>query len=145
MGETNLRSKIGNRAESGAIANINLAGYNFNASWGTVASFSLTTSGNPVMVGLLPAGSGTNPSQVRLLNLGNRGDWRILRDGAVVIGQGLVGEFSAFADIYSGVAAFNTFDLYCPAGAHTFQFQAGTSGGTGTAINYASFFGIELG
>lgn len=143
MGDVNLRSKLSNRAESGAIANINLAGYNFNLSWGTVASFNLTTTGNPVMVGLLPAGSGTNPSQVRLLNLGNRGDWRMLRDGTV-IGQGLVGEFSAFADIYSGVAAFNTWDLYCPAGPHTFYFQAGTSGGTGTAINYASFFGIEL-
>jgi len=143
MGETNLRSKIGNKAESGVIANINLAGYGGNTTWGTVASFTLTTSGNPVMVGLLPAGSGTNPSQLRLLNLGNRGDWRILRDGTV-IGQGLVGEFSAYADIYSGVAAFNTFDLYCPAGLHTFYFQAGTSGGTGSAINYASFFGIEL-
>jgi len=140
MGDVNLRSKLANHNESGVITNIDLK--TASGSWATRASFTLTTSGNPVFLGLHPGPS--TDGYVRLLNLGVRGDWRILRDGSV-IRIGLVGEFSAFADIYSGPGAFNCWDFGCPAGNHTFEFQGGNSGASvGTTIISCSFFGIEL-
>lgn len=145
MGEVNVKDTHANFGRSAAFGgNLNYHGGGSN--WTTLASFSITTNGNPVKVGLQAGtgvGGGGLEATVRLLNVGARGDWRITRDG-VEVARGLCGEFSAFSDIYYSPSAFNFIDFDCPSGSHTYAFQGGAVSTTSTAIYNAIFYGIEL-